>query len=120
MGYHHDHERSADAVDSLLDHAALRRAASHELLPHEVRRMLWEGVKLVQVRHPGEEGLPVQGAVLLTPPLRQEKIQRLLPDPELPLLCVDNDGDRAVSLADHLLGLGYRYVFTFSGRLPRP
>lgn len=120
MGYHHDHEAAADAVDSLQDHATLRRATCHELLPHEVRRMLWEGATLVQLRLPGEAGLPVQGSVLLIPPLRQQETQCLLPDPDAPLLCVDGDGDRALTLADHLLGLGYRYVFTFAGRLPRP
>lgn len=120
MGYHHDHESKADAVDFRRDHAALQRAACHELLPHEVRRMLWEGATLVLLRREGEEGLPIQGAVLLTPPLRQKMIQRLLPDPDVPLLCENNDGYWAITLADQLLGLGYRYVFTFAGRLPRP
>jgi hypothetical protein len=120
MGYHHDHESAADAVDSLLDHAALRRAECHELLPHEVRRMLWEGATLVQIRLPEAVGMSVQGAVLLHPRLRERQIHRLLPDPGVPLLCVGKDGERAVTLADHLRGLGYRYVFTFAGRLPRP
>jgi hypothetical protein len=114
MGYHHDHDWLQDLNEPLYDPGEKRRAERQELQPLEVRRMLWEGATLVQLKHSFSDSL--QGAILLDPETDERLVHELLPDIAQPLLCIGLGSggafqEPAVLLAEQLLNLGYQHVF---------
>ncbi|MCP9931969.1 hypothetical protein KBY82_14395 [Cyanobium sp. AMD-g] len=117
MGYHHDHDGRRDRQDSLCDREFLTRAQRQDLQPLEVRRLLWEGATLVQRKHPLGDSL--QGAVQLEAEMEADRIGVLLPDLAYPLICAGRGRGgaiqcSAVQLAEDLLDLGYRHVFSLA------
>jgi hypothetical protein len=117
MGYHHDHDSPIDAAESLMDQEALGRYERRELLPLEVRRLLWEGATMMRPLDGDTVVVADRDAERIDLSLGERQVHRLLPDLEAPLLCVVPPGGDAGPMARRLLALGYRRVFTYAGSL---
>lgn len=106
------------------------------LTPLEVRRLVWEGVPLVDARsireyqrchlhhaiHLGASASVNGGAAgpaLDVPPREASLLRARFPDRRTPLICYSNGEGRSHQLVLHLQHLGYPHVYALAGGLNR-
>ena len=86
--------------------------------PCEVRRLVWEGVTLLDARSARDHARsPRRATVHLCHLAPRQQLQALGGDPTLPLVCCSNGEHRARRLAQRLKRLGYRHVYVLRGGL---
>ena len=84
----------------------------------EVRRLVWEGVTLLDARSARDHARsPRRAAVHLCHMAPRQHLLKQCPDPSLPLVCCSNAEHRARRLARRLTRLGYRHVYVLRGGL---
>jgi hypothetical protein len=88
------------------------------LEPVEVRRLIWEGVMLLDARSERDRAnVPHTVAVPLCHRASPQALQLLCGDRQEPLVCASNGERRARRLAVRLNRLGYRHVYVLRGGL---
>jgi rhodanese-related sulfurtransferase len=86
----------------------------------EVRRLVWEGVMLLDARSAREHaGEPRRAVIHLGHLAPRDQLLNQCPDPSLPLVCCSNGERRARRLAQRLIRLGYRHTYVLRGGLDR-
>jgi rhodanese-related sulfurtransferase len=84
----------------------------------EVRRLVWEGVTLLDARSARDHARePHRAAIHLGHLAPRVQLLKQCPDPSLPLVCCSNGEHRARRLAKRLIHLGYRHVYVLRGGL---
>jgi len=84
----------------------------------EVRRLVWEGVTLLDARSARDHARsPRLAAVHLCHLAPRQQLLKLGADPSLPLVTCSNGEHRARRLAQRLKRLGYRHVYVLRGGL---
>jgi rhodanese-related sulfurtransferase len=103
-----DYRLSAPVDADHLVPAALDRC----LNAAEVRRLIWEGVQVVDARTAAEHlHCKIQGSTQLGIQPSLAMLQRLGLDRDDPIVCYSNHEQRARKLSEHLNALGYRSVY---------
>ncbi len=87
-------------------------ALDHCLNAAEVRRLIWEGVQVVDARTAAEHlHGQIQGSTQLGIHPSLATLQRLGLGTDDPIICYSNHEKRARKLSEHLNALGYRSVY---------
>lgn len=112
-----DHDRSASEA-ARADDWAPTEAEILSLEPQEVRRLVWEGVTVLDARSARDHALnPHRAAVHLCHQAPRHDLVQRCPDPREPLVCCSNKEARARRLAVRLSRLGYQHVYVLRGGL---
>ena len=85
---------------------------------NEVRRLVWEGVQLIDARSAQEfHASHLKGALHLTPEADDAQWQHACPNEQQILVCYSNRQCRAERLALRLRDAGYAHVYVLGGGL---
>lgn len=113
MGYEHSAGGAPTGINA--------EAAEPEIIalePAEVRRLIWEGVTLLDARSDRDRAsVPHSAAVPLCHQASLQTLHQLCGDRQDPLVCASNGERRARRLAVRLSRLGYRHVYVLRGGL---
>ncbi|NDC35120.1 MAG: rhodanese-like domain-containing protein [Synechococcaceae bacterium WB9_2_112] len=121
MGYEHgvaDSSFDADFGGSLQSHVFAPAQLVRALTVREAKRLLWEGVRLLDARSVQEHGsYHIPSALQLNHQASNRQLMLRCPDRNEPLLCYSNAERRARILVSRLQQLGYRHAYVLQAGL---
>jgi rhodanese-related sulfurtransferase len=113
MGFEH-----SMGADELRLGSVSAREEIRQLSVLEVRRLVWEGVALVDARTAAEfDHAQLKGAIHLGPEASDLELRAAISDRQQPLICYSNRTGRASQLVQRLQQLHYAHVFVLANGL---